>query len=150
MLIIDCYLLNSGNDGSQIRIRKRNEFGTTSMHFTMTVRHPQVDGQRVEIRRQITPREYDSYKSQIDPNRLPVTKLRRCFLYADRYFQLDVFESPREGLVLLEGYLDVSESLIPDFLECIDVTDDPNYSMFNICKAELDLLRSDNRASQAE
>jgi CYTH domain-containing protein len=107
----------------------------------MTVRHPAIDNQRVEIRRNITPREYESYRSQFDPTRLPVNKLRRCFLFNDHYFQLDLFQSPQSGLVLLEGYLDFDDEnfahSLPPWLECVNVTDDPTYSMYHICRGEM-------------
>jgi CYTH domain-containing protein len=101
----------------------------------MTVRHPQIDGQRVEIRRNISPREYEAMRAQADPSRLPIQKLRRCFLYNDRYFQLDVYQSPCKGLVLLEAYLDTENGqnvVLPPFLTCTEVTDNPEYSMYNL------------------
>lgn len=134
---VDCYL--KSNDQTQTRIRKRNEIGSTSHHFTMTTRRD-IDGQRVEIRRNVSPREYESYRSQTDPDRAAVEKIRRCFLYNERYFQLDVYQSPQKGLVLLEGYIDYEKKgsssdishFIPDFLDCLDVTDNPEYSMYTI------------------
>lgn len=131
------YLVNSLHDGTQTRIRSRRETEANAGHYTMTVRYPEVDGQRVEIRRNISSREFESYQTQTDPARLPVIKLRRCFLYNDRYFQLDVFRSPKCGLVLLEGYLDATScDDVPEWLNCVDVVDDPEFSMFQISKRE--------------
>jgi hypothetical protein len=73
-----------GQEQVQSRIRKRCEKGTNALHFTLTTRKLD-NGQRIELRRNITPREYNSYQAQTDPDRLPVKKLRRCFLYNDRY-----------------------------------------------------------------
>lgn len=148
-LVEHCYLVNSTQDGTQTRIRKRQEMdhlASSVVHFTMTNRR-YVDGQRVEIRRNISPREYLDLKSQLDPMRVPVRKVRRCFLWQERFFHLDVFQSPRENLVLLEGYLpdddtaatttDLSlQGIVPDFLSCVDVTDNIKYSMFNLCRLE--------------
>ena len=74
-----------GQDGVQSRIRKRSEKGSNlnALHFTLTTRKLD-NGQRIELRRNITPREYNSYQLQTDPSRLPVQKLRRCFLHKDR------------------------------------------------------------------
>ena len=143
------YLVNSTQDGTQTRIRKRTELGNCSssvIHFTMTNRR-YVDGQRVEIRRNISPREYMDFKSQLDPTRAPVKKVRRCFLWKERFFHLDVFQSPIEKLVLLEGYLPDStdsemSTVIPEFINCKEVTDDPHFSMFNLCKVEGELRNS--------
>jgi CYTH domain-containing protein len=101
----------------------------------MTKRYVEINGQRVEIRRNITPREYSILSFQTDRSRMPVCKLRRCFVYKDHYFQLDYFNSPNRGLVLLEAYLDKEghgELDLPDWLDCIDVTDDPQYSMYEM------------------
>ena len=91
-----------------LRIRKRQEvIGKDSsgnaivgsgMHLSLTCRHAQVDGQRVETRRNLSNREYETLKMQCDPTRVPISKLRRCFLYNDGYFQLDIYQSPCPGL----------------------------------------------------
>lgn len=132
------YLVNTSGDGTQQRIRRREEIGTsTSVHLNMTVRHPSIDGQRVETRRNLSNREYETLKSQADISCHPVIKLRRCFLFKDRYFQMDSFESPQGGLILLEGYI-YDDSMgnkesIPVWLgDVVDVTDDKNYSMFRL------------------
>ncbi|KAJ3090775.1 hypothetical protein HK102_002734 [Quaeritorhiza haematococci] len=144
------YLANTTNDGKQYRIRLRREQGaSTGVHVNMTVRNPEMAGQRVETRRNLSPREYSALRAQADPTRVPINKRRRCFLYKDRYFQIDVFESARPGLVLLEAYLDYETSnnsqngegaagleFLPDWLDLTEVTDDKAYSMFNLAKKE--------------
>ncbi|KAI9179972.1 hypothetical protein H9P43_005304 [Blastocladiella emersonii ATCC 22665] len=96
--------LNPTPDGSQVRMRKRfDESGTC--HYNLTTRRTLADGQRVEERRSINGREYDALKTQTDPTRHPVVKTRRCFLYQNCYYQLDVFQSPNPGLVLMEAYI---------------------------------------------
>ena len=132
------YLINTTQQtgGTQTRIRRREELGTSTVHLTMTMRYPEVDGQRVETRRNLPFREYEMFKSQSDPTRQPIHKIRRCFLYKDRYFQIDVFKSASPGLVLLEGYLDPNHCVLPDWLELEDVTDDKSYSMFNLAHSK--------------
>lgn len=79
--------------------------------------------------------EYEILKSQSDPERYPINKIRKCFIYKDRYFQLDYYKSPNKGLVMLEGYLDAESdfhSFIPTFLDVVDVTNDKKYSMYNL------------------
>ncbi|KAJ3038347.1 hypothetical protein HDV00_000768 [Rhizophlyctis rosea] len=146
------YLVNTAGDGLQIRIRKREEIGASKeVHRSMTSRYPEVDGQRVETRRNLSFREYEALRAQQDPTRSPILKRRRCFLFHDRYFQIDVYRSPREGLVLLEAYLDYEvggssssvgspglgspkESLLPDWLEMEEVTDDKGFSMYRLAE----------------
>ncbi|KAI8912746.1 AAA domain-containing protein [Gorgonomyces haynaldii] len=131
------YLVNTSGDGSQTRIRKRQEIGeSATVHFTMTARTT-VNGQRLETRRNLQHREFESYRLQADPSRQKIVKIRRCFLFNDRYFQLDLFTSPHKGLVLLEAYLGedydhMAHGAIPEWLDVVDVTDDKAYSMFNL------------------
>jgi CYTH domain-containing protein len=101
----------------------------------MTVRHPRVDGQRVETRRNVPSREFEVLKSQSDPSRYPVNKIRRCFIHKDKYFQLDYYTSPHQGLVMLEAYLDHDvdfKAFLPDWLKVEDVTEDKTYSMYHL------------------
>jgi CYTH domain-containing protein len=115
--------------------------GSAAVHLTMTIRQPEVNGQRVETRRNLSGREYEALRAQADATRLPIKKVRRSFLYQDRYFQIDVFQSPHPGLVILETYLDYDQhtvdgsavpSLLPDWLDLQEITDDKSFSMFEL------------------
>jgi CYTH domain-containing protein len=140
------YLVNTSNDGMQIRIRKRQQVGSGSTHLNMTIRHSEQNGQRVETRRNLSFREFEALRAQADPTRVPIKKYRRCFLYKDRYYQMDVYQEPFKELILLEGYLDydnhsqshsqtnteIINGLLPEWLNLTEVTKDKNYSMFSI------------------
>jgi CYTH domain-containing protein len=143
------FLSNSKNkDTYQIRIRKRAQLSSSiapdshvsSLHFNMTIRSPEVDGQIVETRRHLNGREYEALKGQANPSRYIIHKRRRCFNWENTYFQIDVFQPPcNQGLVLLEAYLDHSSGnnlsqLIPNWLQFQDVTGDPKYSLFELAK----------------
>lgn len=128
----------STKDQSQMRVRRRTQNGVS--HFNMTVR--QVDptsGQEIETRRTLSGREYDALLAQTDPQRVPIVKRRRCFLWENKYYQLDIIEKPVSNLLILEAYFadevdvtDVTKSL-PDFLPVEkEVTGNKQYSMFNI------------------
>ena len=126
----------------------------------MTVRYPEVDGQRVETRRNLSFREYEALRAQADPTRSPITKRRRCFLFQDRYFQIDVYQYPCEGLVLLEAYLDYEtpgtpvvtdgRASLPDWLELEEVTADKRYSMFTLAKVPGALSRGASRVLEED
>ena len=121
--------LNS--DDGQYRIRKRwNENG---VFYSLTIRRL-IHDQKIEERRVLTAREYDSLQSQQDPTRCTISKVRRCFLHNNHYYQLDFFKQPHGGLMLLEAYIEDHYKLsLPPFLpiEC-EVTDDSKYSMFTL------------------
>ena len=62
--------------------------------YTITVRRPEVRGQCVEVKTQITSRDYNNMLEQRDPFHLTIFKKRRCFLYHNQYFQLDIYKEP--------------------------------------------------------
>jgi len=120
------------HDGSQTRIRKR--IGASSKVYSLTTRHPEVSGQRVETRRTLSMLEYETLKSQGDPTRQVITKKRRCFLYKDRNYQMDMYTgTASSGTVILEAYMDAKADL-PHWMALQDVSDDMNYSMYELAK----------------
>ena len=72
----------------------------------------QVGLQTIEVKTQLTHRDYTNLLSQENPNHFPVFKTRRCFMYKNQYFQLDIYKEPshrrckvreRERLVLCDA-----------------------------------------------
>lgn len=92
---------------------RRQEVGNEVVHLNITMRHPSINGERVETRRNLRRREFDALKLQSDPTRGTIKKKRRCFLFKERYYQIDVYEEPSRnaGLVMLEAYLDYDGTL---------------------------------------
>lgn len=129
--------LTSSNPKIQLRLRKRGQGNTYTYQYT--IREARSDGQVVELRRQISHRDYLSLLSQRDSSRYTVHKTRRCFLWQNFYFQLDMYLEPCsvrcKGLILLETYttLKSSEVNLPPFLKVNRVvTDDSEFSMYNL------------------
>lgn len=143
--VVHNYLRSSGYSSGktcQARLRKRGHKNHWS--YTHTIRRP-VHGQSVEVKTILTARDYAIMLTQSDMNHMPVYKTRRCFLYGDQYFQMDVYKEPLhprcQGLILLETYSTLSsEELyqrLPGFLTIVkEVTGDPRYSMFNLSLKE--------------
>jgi CYTH domain-containing protein/predicted ATPase len=122
-------------DGGEARVRRRGQRG--SYTYTHTLKKPAGAGERVEIERPITGRDYVNFLAQADPARRTVRKRRTCFLHEGQYFELDRFLDPRPGLVLLEVELDDPKAAVrlPPFLEIErEVTDDPAYSNYRIAQ----------------
>jgi len=122
----------------QTRLRKRGCNGKWS--YTHTTRK-QVTGQVIELKKQLSHRDYLTVIAQEDSNHFPIYKTRRCFLWKNQYFQLDIYNDPCHercvGLMLLQTYTTLTgEALIdqlPPFLNVgVDVTGDPAFSMFNL------------------
>ncbi|EEC11249.1 conserved hypothetical protein, partial [Ixodes scapularis] len=107
--------------------------------YMHTQRKCDVNSQVIELRRQITHRDYINMLAQRDDSHYTVYKLRRCFLWGNMYFQMDIYKKPChsrcEGLILLETYTAHGSAelkgQLPSFLDISkDVTSDPNYSMY--------------------
>jgi CYTH domain-containing protein/predicted ATPase len=119
--------------GWQARVRRRGQHG--SYTYTHTLKRPTGVGQRVEIERQITGREYIALLVQTDPARHTIKKRRRVFLWANQYFEWDIFVHPRPGLELLELEVDSLNSplALPPFLRVArEVTGDNQYANHTI------------------
>lgn len=123
------YLLGA-NDGSTERVRKRSQHGSSVYYHT--IKRPLRAGERIEIERQVSAREYGEFMTRKDPARQTVSKIRTCFVWEGWYYELDVFRSPRYGLTVLEVELDpgyIGEPPFPPFIEIErEVTDEPGWS----------------------
>ncbi|XP_033253821.1 TRPL translocation defect protein 14-like isoform X2 [Drosophila miranda] len=138
------HYLQSGGPKVQARLRKRGQKNHWS--YIHTQRRPNVHGQaRIEVKTQLTHRDYMNLLAQRDDAHFTIYKKRRCFLINNQYFQLDIYKEPGhprcKGLVLLETYSsltgDALKNCMPKFLNIVkEVTGDPDYSMFNLSLKE--------------
>jgi len=126
----------------QSRLRKRGRQGKYS--YIHTIRK-QVGGQMIEVKTPLTHRDYSHLLDQQDLQHLTVNKIRRCFMYNNQYFQLDIYKEPCHprcrGLMLLETYTTLSPhdftDRLPKFLNVDqEVTGDPAFSMYNLSLRE--------------
>lgn len=140
--VVHHYLQSSGPK-VQPRLRKRGQ----NKHFSYihTIRRPHILGQSVEVKTQLTHRDYLNLLTQSDDAHFPIYKKRRCFLINNQYFQLDIYKEPShprcKGLILLETYSSLTgealQNTLPTFLNIEkEVTGDPSYSMFNLSLKE--------------
>ncbi|KAJ8680260.1 hypothetical protein QAD02_016047 [Eretmocerus hayati] len=135
--------LQSNNPKTQARLRKRGQKGHWS--YIHTIRRPKMCGQVVEVKTQLTHRDYLNMLAQRDDSHFTIFKRRRCFLINNQYFQLDIYREPAhprcKGLMLLETYTalpsDKLQNILPQFLTIEkEVTGNPDYSMFNLSLRE--------------
>ncbi|XP_017960267.1 TRPL translocation defect protein 14 isoform X1 [Drosophila navojoa] len=137
--VVHHYLL-SGGPKVQARLRKRGQNNHWS--YIHTQRRPDVNNrERIEVKTQLTHRDYTNLLAQEDKAHFPIYKTRRCFLINNQYFQLDIYKEPChsrcKNLILLETYSSLSgdalQKCMPTFLNIVkEVTGDPDYSMFNL------------------
>jgi len=136
------YLQSKKN--TQVRLRKRGQKGCFSYIHTVR-RQRQPNEQIVEVKTIINQRDYQNfYTTQMDDKHSIIYKKRRCFIYNNQYFQLDIYTKKNlqklQGLMFLETYT-VDESTIrgklPSFLNIVEeVTGNPKYSMYNLSKRD--------------
>jgi len=136
------HYLQTASRTMQSRLRKRGRMGKFS--YIHTIRK-QYGGQMIEVKTPLTHRDYSHLLDQQDPQHLTVNKIRRCFMYNNQYFQLDIYKDPCHprcrGLMLLETYTTLSKAefkeRLPKFFNVDqEVTGDPAFSMFNLSLRE--------------
>jgi len=132
------HYLQTASRTMQSRLRKRGRMGKFS--YIHTIRK-QMEGQVIEVKTPLTHRDYSHLVDQEDPTHFTVNKIRRCFMYNNQYFQLDIYREPCHprcrGLILLETYTTLSQEefkeKLPKFLAIEqEVTGDSAFSMFNL------------------
>lgn len=132
--IVQDYLLSS-EAGVERRLRARTN-GTSATYY-YTIKRKLIGVGREEKERIITPIEYHAFLESRDLNRQTIIKNRTCFFWNNRFFEVDEFVTPFNGLVLLEvEYTEENPDIeIPPFLkvkEC--VTGNPKYSNAELAK----------------
>ncbi|XP_021699713.1 TRPL translocation defect protein 14 isoform X2 [Aedes aegypti] len=137
------HYLQSAGPRVQARLRKRGQNGHFS--YIHTIRRPHLHGQSIEVKTQLTHRDYLNMLTQRDDAHFTIYKKRRCFLVNNQYFQMDIYKDPGhprcKGLILLETYTSLSgdklKGILPKFLNIVkEVTGQPDYSMFNLSLKE--------------
>ncbi len=133
MEIFQTYLME--RYGEESRVRKRGENGHYA--YFLTTKKFITSNQRIEVERQITPPEYINLMNSANPDKQTIHKFRLCFVWDNRYYELDTFVNPKLPHCLLE-IEDVAEDetvSFPPFLKVIEeVTDNSEYYNSNIAK----------------
>lgn len=133
--VVHNYLVSYGS--GQGRIRKYGQAGNWSYSYTIRA---VKDNQVVETRTQIDRREYAILEKTKSPSQWTIYQTRRCFIWKNTYYRIDIYEEPCNarcrGLILLSTRASAGISL-PNFLEIEkEVTNDEEYSMFNLSRKE--------------
>ncbi|MEZ6075839.1 MAG: hypothetical protein R3C56_09230 [Pirellulaceae bacterium] len=129
---IEQHYLTQAHPNSQMRVRKRGQNGCYS--YYLTEKRDLKPGERFEVERMITEREYVLALQLARDVTHPVRKIRTCCLYESQYLELDQFESavalPAEADGMLEiEFTDPDQAIrIPAWLSVLrDVPGDPAF-----------------------
>lgn len=125
--IVQTYL-ESGEGGSQRRVRRISENGRITYKYTEKIFYTHVT--RHETEREITQEEYEQLLRERDCDLVPVEKTRYRFEYLGQMFELDVYPySDRLAILELELRDAGQEILFPEYVKVLkEVSDDHAYS----------------------
>lgn len=127
--IEDSYILQDYLKDVGARVRKRTTGGSTT--YTHTIKGKQISaGVRPEEERIISRDEYANLLQRKDPEKGTIIKNRKCFVYGNHQFELDIYVQPPELTVLEIEVANISEKIeLPKTITINkDITDDVNYS----------------------
>lgn len=137
--IIQTYLKKNDNVAER-RIRQRGS-QKNGYSFYYTEKTDIASGVRIENERKITPEEYLQLLTESDTSLHQISKVRYCFVYDKKYFEMDIYPFSSEYAIVEIELNDINEPInLPplDFVK--EVTDDirfRNYSLAKSVKLEL-------------
>lgn len=131
--ITQTYLL--GEPDSEVRLRRRGWNGKfVNVHTTRKRISPTEE---IVTERQINNNLYEMMLALADPERLPIHKLRKSFIWKGQYFELDFYKNQLDGLVILEtkGITEHKSVKFPPFIRVVeDITCSTKYYNYNLAK----------------
>lgn len=124
--IVQTYLVSTTEE-TERRIRQRGLPGDYSYYYTE--KRTIGSGTREEKERKISEREYLTLLMEADTSKHQIRKNRYCFIYNDRYFELDIYPFWNDKAILEIEVSNIEEKIeLPNGLEIIkEVTDDIKY-----------------------
>lgn len=132
--IIQTYL--NSDEGVERRVRQRGTSGDYSYYYTEKRVVDETKNVREEVERKITQNEYIRLLMESDTTKHQIRKDRYCFVYNDRYFELDIYPFWNDKAILEIEVANADERVcIPEFIRIIkEVTDDSSYKNANLAK----------------
>ena len=132
--IVQTYL--KAADGEERRVRQRGD-GEHFLYF-LTVKRKISEFKRVETERKITKDEYLALLLEADTQKRQIRKTRYCLLYANEYFEIDVYPFwTDKAIVEIELNGEDQAVSVPNVFKVIkEVTDDENYKNTALAKIQ--------------
>ena len=130
-LITQTYLV--AEPGVEMRLRRRDWNG--KFVNILTTKKKISETEQLETERQVDNNLYESLVKQADPYRHTIVKRRKSFIWKGQYFELDSYEKPVTGLMILEtkGIKCHEDVKFPPFLRVVeDITGRTEYYNYNI------------------
>ena len=119
--------------GCEVRLRRRAWQGKNV--YVHTTKKNLANGEELVTERQIRSNLYQSLLQQADPYRQEIQKTRKSFIWKGQYFELDNFQKPVSGLMILEtkGIAEKESVNFPPFIKVVkDITGVQQYYNYDI------------------
>lgn len=130
--IIQTYLVKKDNIERRVRQRGTQKDGYS---FFYTEKIDVKDGERIERERKITPNEYINYLANADTSLHQISKTRYCFVFNNKYYELDIYPFSEEYAILEIELNDINEEISLPNVEIIkEVTNDKKYRNYSIAQ----------------
>jgi CYTH domain-containing protein/predicted ATPase len=131
--IVQTYL-NRKEENIERRIRQRGskEEGYT---FYYTEKLDVSEGKRLEKEEKISPNLYINYLAEADTNLHQISKTRYCFIFNNRYFEMDIYPFSDEYAILEIELNDINDKIaFPNLSIIKEVTNDKSYRNYDLAK----------------
>ena len=131
--ILRTYLM-SENTQVEKSITKRTIDGDSSYYYMERQHYKGFD--RIDVERRIDRKEYEDLLDTPEGRLKELRKVRHCFTWNDKYYELDVLPLWKEKAILKIQLTDKGSSFeVPSFLNIIqDVSDNPHYTSFSLAQ----------------
>ena len=131
--IIQTYLKQK-KAGVERRVRQRGNI-RDGFSFYYTEKIDISDGIRDEVEDKISPSEYISLMPEVDTSLHQISKERYCFVYKNRYYEMDIYPFSNTYAILEIELNDINEDIELPPLEIVkDVTNDASYRNNSLAK----------------
>lgn len=130
--IVQTYLLSTDATERRVRQRGTKEDG---FNFYYTEKRPIGNGSREEIEVKISSSDYINYLSQADTSLHQISKTRYCFIYSNKYFELDIYPFSDEYAILEVELNSIDEDIeLPNLKIVKEVTNDIRFKNISLAK----------------
>ena len=128
--VLEHTFLKTARDGIESRITKKSSAGNV-VTYHMRISGQVVDGEHSQSEKILSYREYKTLLLEADPERTPIKKIRRGFVWHSEYYMLDYFITPEAANGVMTLFVEnpvksreAAADHIPPFLELVqDVTE---------------------------
>ena len=131
--IIQTYLKSNEKVERRIRQRGTKKDGYSFYYCEKTEVGP---GERIEKEEKISQTEYITYLAESDTSLHQISKIRYCFIYNKRYFEMDLYPFSDEYAIVEVELNDINEKIdFPPLTFVKEVTNDTSYLNYSLAES---------------